>query len=53
MLPKMGTWLDQLEKTPEDIKKIMEQEAIPPELKRLLADPYMCLYYSPQSSMYS
>jgi hypothetical protein len=49
----MGNWLDQLEKAPGDIKKIMDTESIPPELKRLLADPYMCLYFSPESSMYS
>jgi ubiquitin thioesterase CYLD len=51
MLPKMGQWLSQLETLPqEEIREMMGTAA--PELKRLLNDPYICIYYSPQSSMY-
>jgi hypothetical protein len=53
MLPKMGVWLEQLEKDPNTVKKSMDNNTMPPELRRLLSDPYICLYYSPQSSMYS
>lgn len=54
LLPNMGQWLDNLEKSPKNIKEFMTPDSnMAPELKRLLSDPYICLYYSPQSCMYS
>jgi len=46
----MGSWLDKLETNPETIQG---WDAMMPDLKRLLSDPYICLYYSPESTMYS
>jgi len=54
LLPRMGYWLEELEKSPKNIKEYMTPDSnMAPELRRLLADPYICLYYSPQSCMYS
>ncbi|XP_021952606.1 ubiquitin carboxyl-terminal hydrolase CYLD isoform X2 [Folsomia candida] len=52
LLPNMGSWLDSLENKGVE-KLMMEESNFPPDLKRLLADPYICLYYSKESSMYS
>ncbi|ODN04569.1 Ubiquitin carboxyl-terminal hydrolase CYLD [Orchesella cincta] len=54
LLPRMGCWLEELEKSPRNIKEFMSPDSnMAPELRRLLSDPYICLYYSPQSCMYS
>jgi hypothetical protein len=47
----MSTWLDHLEQHPTLLPETLE--SVTPELKRLIADPYICLYYSPQAVMYS
>jgi ubiquitin thioesterase CYLD len=51
-LPKMGKWLDNLEKEPGGLflETLGDFTA---ELKRLITDSYICLYYSPKASMYS
>jgi len=50
LLPAFGVWLDQLERDQENLKSSLD--TLTPEMRRFLADPYMCIYASPQMSMY-